>query len=64
MRHGDALRNSVEDLRAEKFPQLDSQLVEEVLSIELERVEDRDEARQQVLKAIWEHVTVIRESDQ
>lgn len=52
MRHEDALRQSVQRLRAERFEDLPAGLVDEILDIEAAHVEERDVALDKVTTAI------------
>lgn len=50
------LRNALEKIRQENYPEIPQELIEELLTIEFENQDDRVEAAKKVLKAIDEHL--------
>lgn len=50
------LRNSLEKIRQENYPEIPQELIEELLTIEFENQDDRVEAAKKVLKAIDEYL--------
>lgn len=50
------LRNSLEKIRQENYPEIPQELIEELLTIEYENQDDRVEAAKKVLKAIDEYL--------
>ena len=54
----DDLRQTVQDLRAGKYPDLPADLVDEVLAAERQNADDRSEARRAVRQAVTRHVAV------
>jgi hypothetical protein len=56
MRQTEALRDAVQNLRAQKFEQIPAELVDTILKIETEHVANRDVASEKVAAAIQKHV--------
>ena len=52
----DELRNALEKIRQENYPEIPQELIEELLTIEYENQDDRVEAAKKVLKAIDEYL--------
>ncbi len=50
------LRNALEKIRQENYPEIPQELIEKLLTIEYENQDDRVEAAKKVLKAIDEHL--------
>ncbi|CFX97424.1 MAG: DNA modification system-associated small protein [Thermoanaerobacter sp.] len=50
------LRNALEKIRQENYPEIPQELIEELLTIEYENQDDRVEAAKKVLKAIDEYL--------
>lgn len=50
------LRNTLEKIRQENYPEIPQELIEELLTIEYENQDDRVEAAKKVLKAIDEYL--------
>jgi hypothetical protein len=50
------LRNALEKIRQENYPEIPQELIEELLTIEFENQDDRVEAAKKVLKAIDEYL--------
>ena len=50
------LRNALEKIRQEDYPEIPQELIEELLTIEFENQDDRVEAAKKVLKAIDEYL--------
>jgi len=52
----DELRNALEKIRQENYPEIPKELIEKLLTIEYENQDDRVEAAKKVLKAIDEYL--------
>lgn len=50
------LRDALEKIRQENYPEIPQELIEELLTIEFENQDDRVEAAKKVLKAIDEYL--------
>ncbi len=50
------LRNALEKIRQENYPEIPQELIEKLLTIEYENQDDRVEAAKKVLKAIDEYL--------
>jgi uncharacterized protein YfeS len=50
------LRNALEKIRQENYPEIPQELIEELLTIEYENQDDRVEAAKKVLKTIDEYL--------
>lgn len=53
------LRNVLEKIRQENYPEIPQELIEELLTIEYENQDDRVKAAKKVLKAIDEYLAEI-----
>ena len=52
----DELRNALEKIRQENYPEIPKELIEKLLTIEYENQDDRVEAAKKVLKTIDEYL--------
>jgi len=52
----DELRNALEKIRQENYPEIPQELIEKLLTIEYENQDDRVEAAKKVLKTIDEYL--------